>query len=385
MPITPLLPAAKLPLPSNWTEMFTSDMAAAANRLQPKHLQIAKAGLCRMCPPDLAPYLEELRHPLAAKAFTRPGWMRLLELGLAIELLPATEAHIKRSRKSDQFGGFMAEVQALLMVRRRAVLESPAHVVGQDRCEAIARFPDGQKLALEAKHLDLSDDARDTEPVLTNLFFEIQRAIPPLRCAVGGARATVYFSEAIKDLGNRTGVDFERLRDRVRAAAEKLASQLHRGDPFGTFELEGLGSLSVRPEPGATGVTCDAYGPPIDQALQNRRVRRVLNKALAQTSAVELDGLIILDIEHDASARNSLAFVSHWATRKDKLAAVLVVERYSLPGGSLCARADVLPGRAYEKYARNVMSLLEFCGDGHLHYSPLSRLAAPCPLTTWLS
>jgi len=311
--------------------------------------------------------------------------MRLLELGLAIAHVPATEEHIHRLRKPDQFNGFVVELHALLMVRRRAVLEWLPHVDGRNRCEAVARFRDGQKLSVEAKHLEQSNDARNSEPAIVNVFCAIQQAMPELYCVVGGARATFHVSDAVKDLGNRTGVDFERLRDRVSVGLENLALQLRCGDPFGTFELEGLGSLVVRSKPGSTGIEFDACGPPIDQSLQNRRVRRVLKKALAQTAAAELDGLIILDIEHDALARNSLPFVSNWAAEKDKLAAILVVERHSVSGGSLWARVNVVPGRAFEKYAGNIMSLLEVCSDGHLHYSPLNRLAAPCPLTAWLS
>ena len=141
----------------------------------------------------------------------------------------------------------------------------------------------------------------------------------------------------------------------------------------------------IRPDPNPHGLGFDFLAPPSDEKRDARRIRRVLNGAMQQIKEAKLPGIIVLDIERDGQARNSLGFLQRWASSKDGLAAVLVMERHSFDRDYLCAAVDVLPGRTFDAASDHVLSLVDLCDDEHFHYAPLNRLVSPCPLAAWLS
>ena len=201
----------------------------------------------------------------------------------------------------------------------------------------------------------------------------------------GGARATVRFAEgAVTSLGNRDAVDFQRIRDISGAASAKLRAQLGGRDPFGTFELEGLGTIDIHPEPQSDRVHFETWTPAPDGRRDARRIRRVANGAMKQLRESQLPGVLVLDVQKDGLAWNSIPFLAHWAASKSGLIAVLVVERHSFSGGS-CWPVEVLPGPEFDAASDNLLDLLEVCDADHFHYAPLSDLATPCPLAGWVS
>lgn len=383
MALTPLEPAPRLALPPNWTETYWDVVAAVATRLSPKGLQLGLRGLRRAFP-HAAP-LEEARHPIVALQLTHAGRAYLLELGLAITVLPATEDDIERLRDPEQFQGRATELIAGFMFRRgRVQLSRPPEVPGQRLCDFLADFPTGERFAIEAKHLELSDRAHDIEPVFCSLVVQMPTHFHWLSDVVQGARATFRFSDAICDLGNRLAVDFQQIRQRADAASAQLQAALSGREPFGTFELTGLGHIVIRPDPDAPGVAFDAFAPSSDTGLDNRRVRRVANRAMRQIREAGLPGVIVLDVKLDGLAWNALPSLRRWAAGQQGLVAVLALERHGFGGGS-CSAVEVLPGREFEPASDSLLALLDICDAGHFHYAPLNDLMSPCPLAAWMS
>jgi hypothetical protein len=156
MALTPLLPSARIALPPNWTATLWERVITAADRLNPRVIQVAFAGLRHAFPPELQAQFEDQRHPVVAKQLTYPGRSRLLELGLAIVAVPASAEDIARLRDPNEFPGRAAELIAGLMFRRRRVnLIRPPKIRKKRRCEYIGVFPDGQCYAIEVKHLEM--------------------------------------------------------------------------------------------------------------------------------------------------------------------------------------------------------------------------------------
>lgn len=268
--------------------------------------------------------------------------------------------------------------------RGRVRLSRPPDLEGRKLCDFIADFRTGQRLAIEAKHLELSERARDTEPVFCSLVVQLPAHFQWLSEVVQGARATFRFSDAIGDLGNRLAVDFQQIRERLHAASDHLQAALSGRQPFGTFELAGLGNVDIRSDSDAAGVTFDAFAPPTDTGRDNRRVRRVANKAMKQIREAALPGVIVLDVKLDGLAWNALPSLRRWAARQEDLVAVLALERHGFGGGS-CSAVEVLPGPAFEPVSESLLALLDVCDAGHFHYAPLNEIVSPCPLAAWVS
>jgi hypothetical protein len=387
---TPQLPPTRLAHHPNWASTLWERVIAAANRLEPRVSQAALAGLSHAFPPELQAQLEDQRHPVVAKQLTHAGRSRLLELGLAIVALPASAEDIARLRDPNEFPGCAAELIAGLMFRRQRVkLVRPPKIRGKKRCEYIGAFRDAQCYAIEVKHLEWSEELSELEPALGSLTLELMQRMSwlseKLRSELPSGLACFQLSDAIRNLGNRSAVDFEEIRSRCHAASDYLQGQLAGSIRFGTFELEGLGRVVIRPDPNPPALGLEFRGPSGDAGRDDRRVRRVVNGAMRQIQETNLPGIIVLDIERDGQARNSLGFLQRWAARKEGLAAVLVMERHSFAGDYSCAAVDVLPGRAFDAASDNVLSLVELCDDEHFHYTPLNRLVSPCPLAAWLS
>lgn len=238
---------------------------------------------------------------------------------------------------------------------------------------------------VEAKHLEVSERARNIEPVFCALVVDLPTHFQWLKDVVDrGARATFRFSDAISDLGNRYAVDFQQVRQLAETASAQLQAALRDRDPFGTFELDELGTVTIRPDKTATDVVFDAFAPRSNAGLDDRRVRRIAKRAMQQLRESGLPGIIVLDLKLDGLARNTLPFLRKWAARQHGLIAVLAMERHSFGGGS-CSGVDVLPGLAFDSGNDSWLDVLDLCEAGHFHYSPLNDLMSPCPLAAWMS
>lgn len=374
------------PMADDWTERCWEAPLAAADRLTPQLRGISCAALRSVFPPSLVDTLRAARHPIVAHQFTVAGRLGLLELGLAVASLPAADDDIHRLRDPGEFEGAAAELRGGLMLQiAGGRLQRPPHIPERQRCEYIAEFPGGHRLALEVKCPNQGDEERDVERVSSDFFMEFMHRFRWLSPALPPGRATIHLAPSLLDLqlGDRTAVDSLRVRQVVEDAAERIMEALRTGFTP-TISLGSIGTLEIRPDPLMNGVFLDARGPDVSARDLALRVRRLLNKAVRQIYEAHLPGLIILDLQRDHLARNAIGFWAQWAQRKQSVAAVLVISRScSATDGRMYGEVDVLPGPRLSAVEKVLSDVLTVCADGHLHYNPLSTPSTPCPCT-WL-
>lgn len=377
--------APSLPIDDDWVENWWEVPLGLADRLTALGAVTARDALRSTFPPSLIPTLRAERHPIVSHQFTIVGRLGLLELGLAIACVPAEPDDIQRLRDPAEYEGVAAELRAgLMLVRAGARVARPPHT-GRKRCEYVATFPNGERLAIEVKYPSESERELDAARVSYELLMALMERLHWLPLVVPGAWATFHFAPTILDLGDREGVDPERLREAVDGIVERVAGALAGGSWYGTVDLGRLGSFELREDERVVGVQFAGAGPEMEPRKLGGRLRRnLLNKAARQVGETKLPGIVVLDVQRDALARNALWFLAGWARRRESLAALVVIDRSSVAGhGGLHGAVDILPGPRFDA-ARDALSrALEVCGDGHLHYSPLSSFPSPCPFT-WL-
>jgi hypothetical protein len=378
--------ASCLPIDDDWVASWWDGPLALADRLRPRGAETARAALRSIFPPSLVPWLRAERHPIVSHQFTIAGRLGLLELGLAIACVPADQEDVQRLRNPAEYEGVAAELRsALMFLRAGARLERPPQT-RDERCEYIATFPSGERLAIEVKYPSQSERELDGARVSSELLMALMDRLHWLPLVVPAAWATFHFAPTILDLGDRAGTDPDRLRDAVDGAVKLVAAALRGGSPYGTVDLGRLGSFEVREDPRVLGVQFAAAGPELEPRKVGGRLRRnLLNKAARQVGETKLSGIVVLDIQRDALARNALRFLAGWARQRESLAALVVIDRSSVAGqGGLHGAVDILPGPMFDTGRNALARAFEICGSGHLHYSPLSSFSDPCPFT-WLA
>jgi hypothetical protein len=374
---------SKIHIDPNWTTMDWEQALAWANRLSPKAGKTVLAILGQLFPPTLTNTLRVEHHPVVGKQWANVGRAYLLEVGAAVAVLRPDVHDIGRLRNPNEFEGAAAELCAGLMFKRAgAKLERPPSEYGRRRCEYIATFPDGYRLAVEVKLPDISDDEPDANRVEFELLMVLMERFAWLSNLAPSARATFHLAPDVIHLGNRHEVNMDELTLWVDDAVNRVRAAASASSVFGEFDLGRIGSLLVHDEPGLNSLCFDAIAFR-DAKRRSRQIKRnLLNDGARQIGETGLPGVIVLDVQRDGMVRSTLGFLSSWALNKKSLAAVIVVERHVI-NGQLWGCVEVLPGPEFDAAMPALSTLFDGCDAGHLHYNPLSEAASPCPCT-WL-
>lgn len=374
-----------LPISEDWTSTSWETTFEAANRLPLRLKEISLKAIQTIFPPEITESLRAENHPVVSEQLWVRGRFELLELGLAVVSVGVDQNDLCRLRHPDQYQGAASELRAMLLpLRAGARLTRPPVVMGKKLCEYIAEFPSGLRVAVEAKQPNVGERELDRQAVELSVFMELMRQLDWLHRELPSARATLNFTPTDNSpLGGRHGVDAARVRSAVAAAVERVAAA-HQGNVLVSqpIELGELGTLVVQPDDELGRLQFDANSPRSVREGFLRIRRSVLNKAAQQIADSGLPGLIILDLERDRAGLSGYDLLVQWARAKSALGAVILIERHMIDGRG-CNGAHVVPGPRFDEIAEAISQGLEFCADGHLHYTSLSTLTSPCP-ARWL-
>jgi hypothetical protein len=366
-----------------WTATHWEDVLAAADRLPAKGLLTAQNCLKAIFPPSLTSALRATRHPVVWEQLTCRGRLELLELALAVAVVGVDNHDLNRLRHADQYRGAAAELRALLSpARAGARLVRPPKVVGMTRCERIAEFPTGSRIAIEVKAPNQGEHDLDREAVEVAIFNEVVHQLDWLREPRPRGRVTLYFNSVESlSIGDRHGVDRERVRSLVADIAQHVNRVFQRDEFSQRIDVGLIGSIVISSDEQLAGLNFDASSES-DAREAFRRIRRsVLNPAATQIKESGCPGVIILDLERDRAPIDARALVARWAASKNELGAVIMIERHTIDGKA-CNAAYVVPGPQFKQVVE-LLAGLDECSSGHLHYTPLSTQVDPCP-ATWL-
>lgn len=368
----------------SWTDECWDTAASLADRLSPRSVERARTVLRAVFPQALTDMLVQMDHPVVAKQLTYPGRGHLLELGVAVGTLHKQLQDVKRLRNADEYESVASEYRAGLMFRRAgAVLECPSHEPGRARCEFVAKFPDGYRLAIEVKLPKVSDVQCCVMRVQHELLIKLIDRFHWLSAMSPSARAHFCFAPNVMELIDQHAVDHLKLSCWVDDAVLRATDSIRRGPLFGTIDLGRVGLLQFHKEAGLAGIQFSASGPPQDAKKRSRQLQRnLLNKAAKQTTEAQFPGVIVLDTERDGLIKNTLTFLQDWANRQPSLAAVLMIER-DVIANRMYGNVDIVFGPRFDEAMPALSTLFDVCEKGHLHYNPLSSLVTPCPCV-WL-
>jgi len=352
-----------------WTRIGWEETRTATDRLTSDDADRALEALRSVFPPDR---VEALRaeHPVAAKQTFANGRLTLLELGHALAEL-GTESDVLRLRQPAEFESTMAELRAALMVSRAgAHISKPEQRFGAQEFDFTASFTGEKTLAVEVKTPRKGERTQKLELFEVRLLLDLMERLP-LNPELQ-ARATVTFSPEVEEL---VDVDLGLHLDAALAAASAPLAT----NPFQTFSLGPLGSLTVAADTTAQGLQFEASGVALDPQKEGRRFRRSsLTKASQQLAESDAPGVVIVDLALNSLLTNSSPFLQRWTDAQGHLAGTILMDRHFV-AGRMYAEIEVLPGQHW-KHLEPLCSAWELCDQGHLHYCAVCRLPPTCPV-----
>lgn len=372
---SPLPPDGEWTTDASWAEV-TSLLA------DPSDARRALDALRRIFPPRRVCGFEGARlHPLELDYLQCAARVDLIELGLALaDLKPRRAAG--RLRNPLEYRTARAELQAGLMLHRMGATVEHEPTGAKTGPDWLASWPAG-RIGVEVKCLATSRNAEAL--MLVDFHFNIA-----FMAALEGVRPsepawlTTSIDPALVDELVFAG-QLPR-RERIEALGTDAAEHAKRNLPVptaaGTYSMGRAGTFEIAlGAPGEPRFHLQGRGLERDQAHESDRVYQEVQRAAAQLRALDLPGLIVLDMGRDGlltnqyTALRELLEVESWAAH---LAGAVFVDRFAAGTGRSHTVLHVVPGTLVEALDHTFGSGVIVCDAGHRHAPGLLRAVEPC-------